>query len=217
MNEVRQIVLAYAGQALEGDANVLNVQLTGVLPRDLDAPTNFNKMSPAQRVTAARAALASAGVAGLAPLAQVRADRWGRGIALDAETWKPVCSHDGIFGHICGPSGIAKDSGSRAGRLHRALDRVLDELERRGRRARKRRPDLDNRVAADARTIERMARRDKRTVSDVRTTRDAGERAIGNHGSMNELRRLAGLDAADDGSDGAYFARCANLTCGLGA
>jgi hypothetical protein len=208
MKEVRQIVLAYAGQALEGDANVLNVQLTGVLPRDLDAPTNFNRMSPAQRVTAARAALAAAGVAGLAPLAQVRADRWGRAMGLDAEAVKPVRKPGGE---------PAKDSETRAAMLHRALDHVLDELERRGRRARKRRPDLDNRVAADARTIERMARRDKRTVSDVRTTRDAGERAIGNHGSMNELRRLAGLDAADDGSDGAYFARCANLTCGLGA
>jgi hypothetical protein len=214
MNEVRQIVLAYAGQSLVGDANVLNVQLTGVLPRDLDAPTNFNKMSPAQRVTAARAALASAGVAGLAPLAQVRADRWGRGIALDAETWKPVCSHDGIFGHICGPSGIAKDSGSRAGRLHRALDRVLDELERKGRR---RRPesDRDNRVAAaDAR---RMNRRDQQTRTAVRDTRAYGERAMGTQAVNDELRRLAGLDAAGDGGDAAYFARAAAATCGWGA
>jgi hypothetical protein len=212
------------------ERNVLHITLGNALDSSLDAPQRFNELPAAERVRIARQALAQAGAINMrvAPgslnLVEGPPARAMDAVPRPGAPRKQLCSHDGLFGHICGPSGITEEpvkdgGGTRAARLHAALDQVLDVMPEKRRRARKQRPerDLDNRVAADARTIERMARRDKRTVSDVRTTRDAGELAMGNHGNMGEFRKATGLDTADDGSEGAYFARCANLTCGLGA
>jgi hypothetical protein len=220
-NEVRQILTCHAGQSLMDERNVLHITLGGALDSSLDAPQKFNLLPAAERTRIARQALAQAGAINVreAP-GSMNLVEGAPARAMDAA---PRKAREGIFGHICGPSGIteepAKDSETRAGMLHRALDHVLDELERKGRRRnRKRRPerDLDNRVAADAR---RMSRRDQQTLAAARFTRDSGERALGNHGNMTEFRRLAGVDAAaaDDGGDGAWLARAANLTCGLGA
>ena len=208
------------------ERNVLHITLGGALDSSLDAPQKFNGLPAAERTRIARQALAQAGAINVreAPgslnLVEGRPARAMDAVPRPGAPRKQLCSHDGIFGHIVGPSGItegpAKDSGSRAARLHAALDQVLDVMLEKRRRARKQRPerDLDNRVAADAR---RMNKRDRQTSTDVRATRDAGELAMGNHGNMGEFRKATGLDTADDGSDGAYFARCANLTCGLGA
>jgi hypothetical protein len=214
------------------EQNVLHITLAGVLDSSLDAPQRFNELPVAERTRIARQALARAGAV------NVREAPGSRNLveaaparAMDA---KPRCSHDGI-GHDLSegpspglaffgphPTRVTRDpdddpaedgGGSRAAMLHRALDYVLDELERKGRRRRPKN-DLDNRVTADSR---RMSRRDQRTLADSRFTRDSGERALGNHVNMAEFRRLAGVDAAvaDDGGDGAWLARAAAATCGL--
>jgi hypothetical protein len=157
---MRQIIESYASE------NGMHITLSGIFnPRDTsDGPGShrrFNTLSPAQRVAAARDALEHAGAKGLPPLANIRSDCHGRAIGLDAEAFKPVRrSRDSLFGHVCGPSGITeeptKDSATRAARLHRALDRVLDERERRRKRRgadREPRHDhRDNQVSADSAT-----------------------------------------------------------------
>jgi hypothetical protein len=126
------------------EENCLHIVLTGAIGNALDAPNRFNQMSPLERTRIARDALARAGVVDLAPA--------GRSRAADAA---PRRTRDALFGHICGPSGSTeeptKDSATRAARLHRALDRVLDKRERRRKRRGADRHD-ENRVAADGTT-----------------------------------------------------------------
>ena len=140
-NEVRQVVESYAGQRLTSDENCLHVVLTGVLGSGLDAPSEFNKMSALQRARIARDALARAGVVDLAPAAGRALDH-----AYRSPTAAPRCSHDSLFGHVCGPSGITEEpANSKFSAEDAAVFRgLLKRL-----RARKRRPERDTQVPAN--------------------------------------------------------------------
>jgi len=219
---MRQIIESYASE------NGMHITLSGIFnPRDTsDGPGShrrFNTLSPAQRVAAARDALEHAGAKGLPPLANIRSDCHGRAIGLDAEAFKPVRrSRDSLFGHVCGPSGITeeptKDSATRAARLHRALDRVLDERERRRkRRGTDREPrdtrhnDLENRVSADSATAAQERQ--------VRQTRDFGYKRIDEGSRMGRTTRVMDSSRPLDHtgrpmSDLEYYRRAAFETSG---
>jgi hypothetical protein len=147
-NEVRQVVESYAGQRLTSDENCLHVVLTGVLGSGLDAPSEFNKMSALQRARIARDALARAGVVDLAPAAGRALDH-----AYRSPTAAPRCSHDSLFGHVCGPSGITEEpANSKFSAEDAAVFRGLLKRPK----ARKRRPEQDrrdNQVASDSEAL----------------------------------------------------------------
>jgi hypothetical protein len=138
---MRQVVESYAGQRLTSDENCLHVVLTGVLGSGLNKPSEFNKMSALQRARIARDALARAGVVDLAPAAGRALDH-----AYRSPTAAPRCSHDSLFGHVCGPSGITEEpANSKFSAEDAAVFRgLLKRL-----RARKRRPERDTQVPAN--------------------------------------------------------------------
>lgn len=149
---MRRLTDCYAGE------DGLHCTLSGIFPNSVeDTPgthRHFNTLSPAERVKIARAALVSAGMKGLPPLEQVRCDRHGRAIALDADSVTPVLrsTNDGLFGHVVGPSGITEEpANSKLTAEDRAFVRGL--LKRM--RPRKRRPerDRDNQVASDSEAL----------------------------------------------------------------
>jgi hypothetical protein len=188
------------------EENCLHIVLTGAIGNALDAPNRFNQMSPLERTRIARDALARAGVVDLAPA--------GRSRAADAA---PRRTRDALFGHICGPSGITeeptKDSATRAARLHRALDRVLDERERRRKRRRKRRPehDRDTQVSADSATAA-QERQVLRTRNFGYEQTDKGSKLPRSPRAMDAGRAL-GYDGLPM-SDLEFYRRAASDCCG---
>lgn len=193
---MRRIIEAYAGE------DGLHCTLSGVFPNSVeDTPgthRHFNTLSPAQRVATARRELASAGVAGLAPLAQVRANRWGRAMALDAEAVGPAAPVRRTSPGQVTAEGVA---------ILRGLLKRLRARKRRG-ADRDTRHDPENEVAADA----DLARA-------VRATRDYGYREIDKGSRMGRATRV--MDSARPldhtgrpMSDLEYFQRAAASTTG---
>jgi hypothetical protein len=150
MNEVRQILMAHAGQSLLDERNVLHITLGNALDSSLDTPRRFNELSAAERIRVARSALAQAGAINVveAPVGLLNLVEGAPARAMDA---KPRCSHDGLFGHICGPSGITEGPDKISAEDAAVFRGLLKRL-----KARKRRPEQDrrdNQVASDSEAL----------------------------------------------------------------
>jgi hypothetical protein len=147
MKQLRQAVESHAGWlGAEGEqftGLVVTLNANHLLGGDMDAAQRFNSLSAADRVREACRLLSQAGAKGVAP--PVCATR-GRAADADASPGVRRLMRD----YNARP--IAVGRRFDAARLHRTLDRVLDEMLKRRRPARDcdRRDERENRVAADA-------------------------------------------------------------------
>jgi hypothetical protein len=217
MNEVRQILTAHAGQSLMDERNVLHITLANAIDASLDAPQKFNAMSAVARVRIARQALAQAGAINVreAP-GSMNLVEGAPARAMDAKP-RQGCSHDGIFGHVCGPSGIsegpdkisAEDAAVFRGLLKRLKARKLRGTDREPRDTRHN--DLENRVSADSATAAQERQ--------VRQTRDFGYKRIDEGSRMGRTTRVMDSSRPLDHtgrpmSDLEYYRRAAFETSG---
>jgi hypothetical protein len=209
MNEVRQVLTAHAAQSLMDERNVLHITLGNVLDSSLDAPRRFNELSAAERIRVARSALAQAGAINVveAPVGLLNLVEGPPARAMDS---KPRCSHDGLFGHVCGPSGITEGPDKISAEDVAAFRRVLARLKGRRRRGADRHDE--NRVASDS----GVAQQERQ----VRASRDYGYREIDRGSKLPRSPRAMDADRplGFDGkpmSDLQYFQRRA-LECSGG-
>ena len=123
-----------------------------MLDSSLDAPQRFNELPVAERTRIARQALAGAGAINVREASgSMNLVEGPPARAMDA---KPRCSHDGLFGHICGPSGITEGPDKISAEDAAVFRGILARLKGRKRRGADRdtRHDREVRVSADSAT-----------------------------------------------------------------
>ena len=217
-NEVRQVLTCHAGQSLMDQKNVLHITLGGALDSSLDAPQRFNALPVAERTRIARQALAQAGAINVAarPGSMSLVEGPPAARAMDAKP-RQGCSHDGIFGHVCGPSGISEGPDKISAEDAAVFRGLLKRLKARKRRGTDREPrdtrhnDLENRVSADSATAAQERQ--------VRQTRDFGYKRIDEGSRMGRTTRVMDSSRPLDHtgrpmSDLEYYRRAAFETSG---